>query len=318
MAWIKRNLALVISGVLAIGLLGWGGWYFWSAVERNKEVDNEIEQTKRDIERYLSMPVTPTASNLNAARRELERLNQFIAEGKKMFPPTPAPTEPLNALTFKSLLENTVNELYQRARTVGIELPTNYYFSFENQRLPVTFPNESLLPLRERLLEVQTLANILLDARVIRLGAIRRARVPGETQAAGAPAAGAGAVDDYVKGAARSNPETGMVLWPYELRFECFTPELATVLGALQDAKYGFVVKAVHSEPVATAAAPRRDARATPDQRTVGRDPRTQRQPNQPPPVRPGTLETVVNERQLQVTLQLEAIKPGPPTAPNR
>ena len=148
MAWIKRNLVLVISGVIALGLLAYGGWLFFSAVQKNKEIDNEIEQTKRDIEGFLQKTPTPNAANLKLAQEELERLNKFIADSKKLFPSPPPPSGPLNALSFKSLLETTINDLYRDARSVGILLPTNYYFSFEAQRLPVTFPTESLLPLR--------------------------------------------------------------------------------------------------------------------------------------------------------------------------
>ena len=41
MAWIKRNLVLVISGVIALGFLAYGGWFFYSAVQRNKDIDTD-------------------------------------------------------------------------------------------------------------------------------------------------------------------------------------------------------------------------------------------------------------------------------------
>ena len=31
MAWIKRNLYFVIGGLVALGLMGYGGFLFWSA-----------------------------------------------------------------------------------------------------------------------------------------------------------------------------------------------------------------------------------------------------------------------------------------------
>ena len=286
MAWIKRNLVLVISGVIALGLLAYGGWFFFSAVQKNKEIDNEIEQAKRDIEGYLKKPVTPNANNLVLVKQELERMNKFIADSKKLFPSPPPPSEPLNALSFKSLLETTINDLYRDARSVGILLPTNYYFSFEAQRLPVTFPTESLLPLRERLHEVQLLSKILIDARVNRLEAIRRAPVVGER-----PPGNTSGDSDYVKITPRVNQETGMSLSPYEMTFQCFSAELATVIDSLQKAKYGFVIHALNSEPVPEIAS-------------------TAKTTNAPPR---NAMATILNERLLRVTLQLEVIKPGPP-----
>jgi hypothetical protein len=294
MSWIKRNLSLVISGVIALGLLGLGGYYLWSAIQKNNDADTAIGQTKSDIERYLTADPSPNQSNLANAKRELDRLNIFIAEAKRQFPPSPPPPEPLNNETFKSLLETTVNDLHKEAASVGTRLETNYYFTFESQRLPVTFPPESLRPLTERLQEVHVLASILIKARVNRLEHIRRGMVPGERAQAAQPAAGA--AGDYLNAGPRTNSETSMVLWPYEMTFRCFSPELGAVLEALER-QPGFIVRAPSIEPADEI----KDTR-----------PRQQQPPpkNAPPPP---PLATVVNERLLRVTLRMEIIKPLPP-----
>src|ERR1041385_2651311 len=111
MGWIKRNLALFISGLIAVGLLGFGGYYLWSAMQKNDQIDQQIGQAKSEIERLLNKPITPSQTNLDIAKRERTRLGGFTTRARKFFPPTPPPAEPLNALSFKSLLENTVNDL---------------------------------------------------------------------------------------------------------------------------------------------------------------------------------------------------------------
>jgi hypothetical protein len=318
MSWIKRNLALVISGVIAIGLLGVGGWYLWSAVDNNNKVDNEIGQTKQEIERLLNMEPSPNKTNLDQAQRETARLHEFIGQAKRLFPPTPAPAGPLNNESFKSLLETTVNDLHKQAVSVSIALPESaggsYYFTFENQRLPVVFPPESLRPLSERLHEVQFMMSVLIKARINRLNYIKRAMVPGERPQQGAQ----GSMADYVNIPARTNAETGMVLWPYELEFDCFTSEIATVIEAFERAEYAFVVKA----PQVTLAD---------ESRTGEWRPRMPGNPPGNPPGRPGVpravapapaeLTTVINERLLHVLLRLDVIKPepvAPSGGPNR
>ena len=304
MSWIKRNLALVISGVIAIGLLGVGGWYLWSAVDKNNTVDNEINQTKSEIDRLLNMEPSPNKTNLDHAQRETARLKNFVAEARKLFPPTPGSTEPLSNESFKSLLETTVNDLHKQALTVGIQVPTNYYFTFESQRLPVTFPPESLRPLSERLHEVQAMMSILIKARVNRLNHMKRAVVPGER-----PQPGQGSVGDYVNVSARTNAETGMVLWPYEIEFDCFTPELGAVLEEFERSHYAFIVKA---------------PQVTVSEQGRLREPR-QPQNNPNVPIRPGVpgvrapvapppaLVPVINERLLRVMLRIDVVKPQPP-----
>lgn len=288
MAWIKRNLSLVISGLVALGLLGFGGFYLWQSMAKNQQVDNDINQTKSEIERLLNKDVTPSPSNLTNAKRELERLNAFIVEAKKQFPPSPPPPDPLDSQSFKSLLQNTINDLHKQAGVVNIKVETNYYFTFKEEELPVVFPPESLRPLTERLHEVRVLTEILFHARINRLEGMKRALVPGEK---GTMAA------DYLGTPVRINPETDLAAWPYEVTFQCFSLELGAVLEALQKVPYGFVVKSVVAKPAEEVLrTPQRLDRA--GRGAVTNAPQT-------------GLVTVINERLLLVTLRLEVLKPA-------
>ena len=292
MAWIKRNLSLVISGVVALALLGIGGWYLWSAMQKNRQVDTDINQIKSEIETLLGKQPTPNAQNLADAKKQLERLNTFMLTAKKQFPPTPPPAQPLDNQSFKSLLQTTVDELQKQATSVGIHVETNYYYTFENERLPVMFPPESLRPLSERLSEVKMLASILFKSRINRLVGMRRAMVPGEQAIPAAPAA----ANDYLPARAVANADTGMTLWPYEVTFHCFSPELAGVLDSLQRVEYGLVVKSISSDAL------REGAQTAPRNVSPART-------NAPPKA----LQTIIDERTLRVTLRVEIIKPSPP-----
>lgn len=289
-------MSLVVSGVIAIGLLGFGGFYLWSAMEKNKAIDDQINQAKADIGRLVAMDPTPNPSNLVVARRELERLNSFIAQARRQFPPTPPSAVPLNNESFKNLLERTIYDLHREAESVGIKVETNYFFSFETWRIPVNFPAESLRPLSERLHEVKVLSSILFKARINRLVSIQRAPVPGERPAS---------QSDYLNRSAQTNSETGMVLWPYEVTFHCFSPELGAVLEALEREPYGFVVRS----PSIELAPDERSQSGQPNQPL--RQPFNPRAPNRPTNT-PPALTTIINEKMLRVTLRLEVIKPEP------
>ena len=291
MSWIKRNLSLVISGVITLALLGFGGWYLWSAMQSNKDVDDKINQTKAEIERLLDMDPSPSQSNLNNAKRELDRLNAFIAEAKKQFPPSPPLTESLNDQSFKSLLAKTVDELHRQASAVDIKMDSNYYFSFDAQRLPFAFPPESLRPLSERLHEVRTMISILFKARINRLESVRRSVVAGEKVSG----------TDYLSASSRTNAETGLVLWPYEVTFQCFSSELSSALEDLERAPFGFLVKSVVVDPA--------EDRAVPVGAPAGAPVRGRFPPGAPTNA-PTGLVTLINEKLLRVTLRIEVIKP--------
>ena len=326
MSWVKRNLALVISGVVALGLLGFGGYYLFSAIKKNEEIDQQIGQTKAEIERLLGQDPTPNQDNLKLAKQEAAKLGSFVAEAKKQFPPTPPPSEPLNDLSFRSLLENTVNDLHKQAASVGItvvatnlqNLHERYYFTFESHRSTMRFPPESLRPLSERLQEVRQMGEILFKARVNRLAWMKRAMVPGERpQQPGDLSGGASAPADYLNAVARTNAETEMVLWPYEVVFDCFSPELGAVLEAFERTP-GFIVKALQTDvaPEVAAAAAGREM-----ERFRGGQPNVPRGGLERPGVPRATavrtnvpaLTTVIDERPVRVTLRIEVIKPQPP-----
>ena len=312
MAWIKRNLWLVISGVIALVFLGLGGFYLWSAIEKNKSIDGEISQTKSDIELLLNGEITPNQQNLKDAKEQSARLTAFVADAKKHFPPTPA-SGPLDALSFKTLLRTTVSGLQKQAESAGISLTTtNYLFTFDAQWAATTFAQESLHPLSERLHEVRFIAEVLFKSRINRLVGMRRAMVQGE-RLQGGGAGGIPAADVYLPVAGRSNPETGMALWPYEVTFICFTSELAAVMEGLQSAQYGFVVKSPVIEPDAETKAPAGRQPKLPNQPPLVRPVRPPVAGQPPPAAIPGApvgLVTIVNEKPLRVTLRIEVIKP--------
>ena len=320
MAWIKRNLILVVSGVVTLLLLGLGGYYLWSAIQKNAQIDNDINTTKEEIKRILEKPVTPTAENLKLAKAEGLKLNSFVADAKKLFPGTPPPSEALNSPSFKSLLANTITELHRQASLVPTRLESNgpllYYFTFEAQRLALNLPPESLRPLYERLNEVQFISEVLFKSRINRLVTLHRAAVLGERPVGGAQASGGG--NDYLPATVKIDQETGMALWPYEVTFDCFTTEFAAVLEGLQNGKYGVLIKSVAVNPADETpnapgvrqpfqpAAPGQPPRRLPP----GRNPANAPAAAAPAGAPTAPMITMINERLIRVTLNLEIIKP--------
>ena len=162
------------------------------------------------------------------------------------------------------------------------------------------------------------MGEILFKARVNRLAWMKRAMVPGERpQQPGDLSGGASAPADYLNAVARTNAETEMVLWPYEVVFDCFSPELGAVLEAFERTP-GFIVKALQTDvaPEVAAAAAGREM-----DRFRGGQPNVLRGGLERPGVPRATavrtnapaLTTVIDERPVRVTLRIEVIKPQPP-----
>ncbi len=302
MAWFKRHLVVVISAAVAIGLIGFGGWYLMRAMDKNKGVDNEIGGLKAELDRLIGAPYYPSPSNIAVAQREIKRVADFTAEAQKFFPPSLLPTTPLNNQSFASLLHNTVAELVKEASAAGIRVETNYHFSFASQWPSASFPPGSLQPLSERLAEVKQLSSLLFKGKVNRLESIRRARVTDEIP-------GANSAGDYLPEAPHFNADAGMVMWPYEIVFHSFSPELAAVIEGISRMPEAYVVRSVvvePAEPLPTRQQP--GAAPVPGNAPPGRGGRGG---SRPAAAAPSGLETILRERLLRVVLKVEVIKPA-------
>ena len=69
MLWIKRNLFLAIGGVVAVLLLGAGVYYFLSAQQRNKSIEEALEGNKSELNNLQGQKPYPSQANIVEAAK---------------------------------------------------------------------------------------------------------------------------------------------------------------------------------------------------------------------------------------------------------
>jgi hypothetical protein len=207
-----------------------------------------------------------------------------------------------------------------------------YGFSFSAQQPLVKFAPGSLDNLSVQLGEVKAVCEVLFRAKVNSLDNLRRERVsPDDNQ---------GPQSDYHDQKSVTN-ELG-VLTTYEVAFHCFTPELAAVLAGFSSSQSGFVVRSMNVEPAPVTVQPEVPVAPFIQPPTYVPQPQPVPQPQArqseeaafrqrygigskvptptfttptpapqyvPPPIAKPTLQTVLNERQLKVTMTIVVIK---------
>lgn len=295
MAWIKRNLLLVVGSVLAAGLLGFGLFYFWTNRQKNKEIETQLEENKNTLKGLIDDDPYPSRTNITRAKEELERVKVAI-EGAKLFF-QPVPFDPVTGQAFKSLLDQTLFDLHGKAAAASVGLPgegRGYAFTFAHQKTQLQFPPEAFPALPQQLAEIQAICETLFDAKINKLVALRRSRLYSEEPVSQV---------DHHELKPRVDETMGMASNPYEVVFHAFTPELAATLQSFYTSTNGMIVKGITVEPAPS---------AEPD-------------PNQPRPpvaqprvVRPGTpgavkpqegVKTVLNEKLLKITMLLDVVR---------
>lgn len=247
MQWIKRNLFLVVGAVVALVLLCVAGIYLLSRIQQDRAVTAELDDATQKLEALAKRDPYPNAENISAAKDETNRLAHFLDDVEKHFQPPPIP-ENMDSMQFRTLLDNTHQRLVVNAKRAGVEVPTNYWFTFAAQKGSMTFSTNSLQPLSTQLADVMTICQVLFDAKVNSLLWLKRAAVDSQDSAGS---------QDYVS----TKPVTNnfFVSMPYEVAFQGFSSELASVLEGFARLPTCYMVTNLVVEPAATAGQPAAD-----------------------------------------------------------
>ncbi len=240
MDWIKKNLGLVLSGVIGLVGLGASGYYLYTKIQLSHAVSAQLEEQDQKLQQLMRMrphPGNRKVDNIALAREQEAQLTNFLERARAQFVPVPYPTN-LDSGSFGLLLADTLDRLQRRARQAGTKLPDNFAFGFSTHLQSLALDPKSIPPLTRALMEIKTLSEILLDARVIEIERIRRPSV----SAADSPGLtfGGGPSDYWTR-----KPTTNelAVVIPYELVFRGFSSELQAFMEGLARSPHNFLLK---------------------------------------------------------------------------
>ncbi len=324
MAWIKRNLFFFIGSILALGMIGAGGWYFYAQYSAEGQFGSQINEDYdklRDLNQQNPHPGKKggQVDNVQAALDQQAALNAWIESTRPFFKPV-KPLENLN--NFPNELDSSVVQLQREARQDGVSLPPSYYFTFLAQKSMLVISRKTLPQLAARLGEIKVICGILFDAKINALESVRR-EVISEDDTNG---------PDYLPPDQHTTNTALAEITPYEVTFDCFSGELATVMGNFAASPYGLVVTSVVVEPAQSAtsmpgAAPGAGY-GLPTEGGYGRPPagipsRFYNQGGYAPPPPPRAMTPAppppngkpvkfLTDNKLRITLLVEVVKPKP------
>src|SRR5215510_7451341 len=186
MKWFQQNRAVVtlllatgIGLVLCVALLYWR-WSVWT------DAKQAFDQATAERNRLQGLNPFPDDANYRKLQGYLERYNAALDKFKDDLKAEVAPDPPLAPNEFQSRLRQATLAVQDRARTNNVKLPDNFQLGFDEfaRMMPGTAV-ASLLG--QELTQVQTLINILLDAKVDSITSLRRRPLPEERGASPTP-----------------------------------------------------------------------------------------------------------------------------------
>ena len=308
MAWIKRNLFLVVGGVIALALMGLAIFFLITKMQQDEAVTAALNDKTETFKGLVSRPVHPgteKVDNISAAKEEEKRLNAFTAELRKKF--DKPSTNKVSDKEFRFLLDTTVSELRRDAEKSGVNLPSkDYWFTFNTQKGQVAFDAKYMDGLVSELYDVRDICKVLFDAKIHDLLGLKRAPVAKDDTAGGV---------DYTTEKSKTT-EYGTVT-PYEMTFYGFSTELAEVLEGFRRSSNCIIVKKIGMDKAPDSSA---SAATTPEYASPYSNPLLSSRYGLRPQVvapapRPQTrgLTTVLDEKKLKFTVAVEVVKLKPP-----
>jgi hypothetical protein len=241
MDWIKRNLFFVIGSVVALVLMGLAGWFVYSKWDLNNQILANLNNDYEELRRLNSQnphPGNDKIDNIRAARDQEKALRDFL---KKAYAHcqriSPIPDLPkISDQDFSTAMSRTIDQMQKEATNNNVTVAPGYNFSFDAQKNKVSFAAGSLAPLSLQLGELKVICEVLFQAKINSLDAIRRERVSADDNT--------GPQTAYLSDKTVTNEMA--VLTPYELTFKCFSSELASALSGFANSPYGLVVKTIN------------------------------------------------------------------------
>ncbi len=236
MPWIKKNLTLVFGGLVGLALLAGSGFFLFSQLQRESEVDSQLVAKKDQWTSLNNQTPYPDEKNIKAVREEAERVEKLAVELRSNIHPPDVPPV-TDTYRLRALIETAIVNLTREADEAGVTLPNNYAFTFQKLReLGGEFNSNAIPKIAMQVSQISTLCRVLFDAKVHSLDTLKRSPVLKEE--------GGGA--DYLSSKGLTNQ--WVMRTPYDLSFRSFSSELAGVIQGLAALDQCVVIKTLNVE----------------------------------------------------------------------
>jgi hypothetical protein len=186
MNWLRENKFigwfLITSGVCMLIAL----FLLFSAKRKFSEATGHFNETAAELNRLQTLNPFPNESNLRAMKTQAADYGLAIEKLKEELKGRVLPVTPMAPNEFQNRLRQAVTAATEKARTNRVKLPENFFLGFEEFR--AALPDNAAAPvLGHQLAQIELLTNILIDARIDALTALRRAPLREEQAAVPTP-----------------------------------------------------------------------------------------------------------------------------------
>jgi hypothetical protein len=239
----RFDLGFIIAFVV-LTLMGVGAWWYLSGALQDAQA--ACSSAKADFDKNASNPkyhVVVSPANLKILQTDIDQIHAQLDPliKTKLLPKDNKLTtiDKEDPVAWKHDLDDEVQRLTATAKTRAVSLPPNFYFGFS--RYLSQSPSDEQTPvLSKQLLGIDAIANILINAPVKGIKAIRRTYEEDPRANGGFPAS---SDEDNLEGYSVTAPGNAYTAYPFEVDFETTSENMRTVIDSLIQSPYIFVVR---------------------------------------------------------------------------
>jgi hypothetical protein len=240
------DIGAIIAAVV-IALLGGGAWWYLSGALQDAQAEDA--SAKSDYDKYSTkydIVVSPTngkvlQGNIDLLKVQLDPLikSKLLPKENKL-----SSIDKKDPVAWKHDLDDEVHALNAAAKAHGVTVPPNFYFGF-SRYVNQSPGDDQTAVLSKQMLGIQELSNILINAPVKDIQAIRRTyeEDPHITGSNSGGSSGGSSDSDHLGANALVAPAGAYTDYPFEVEFETTPENLRPVVDNLIQSPYLFIIR---------------------------------------------------------------------------
>ncbi|MCS6771279.1 MAG: Amuc_1100 family pilus-like protein [Kiritimatiellae bacterium] len=165
MNWRKHSVLFIGGGVALLFLVA-ALIFLFQARSQYRRANDSLESVLRSLEMLSRRDPYPSEANIRKVGENLETLRSKASEVQRVLEAGRFQEEAIEAADFAPLLEKTIARIVQKAMEAGVQLPDRFSLGMP-QYLAGEIPSSDAIPrLVSQLKTLESLCNLLIQARV--------------------------------------------------------------------------------------------------------------------------------------------------------
>jgi hypothetical protein len=309
-----------LTGFIAVMVIGVGvlGYLVYSSQAQYAEVSQNYDTQVAELKRLQALKPFPEEANLQVFNDRKKEYSKAVLDLQaKLAGMEPPVEQAVSPTEFQNRLREVVRNVTAKAQQVGVALPDGFYLGFEQYR--ESLPDAAATPLlTNQLSAIEQIVGILLNQRIDKLNAVRRALLAQEGGASGSNAVSTAA--GPASGAPKAPPGAEMVVrQSVEIDFISPPSSFREALNQITLAPRLYIIRALQVKNLQDKSPVRGQQDAPPGGTGTGSTSQAQTSGNpgdQPLPDKgPPPMRYVFGQEKLQVVARIELTKVLPAPA---